>query len=148
MKTGYTNGVAGVGLLVVLFFTCQSCKQSQPFHADTQCPEMRYHALPAPPLTEEDVDAPAKPIGGLAAIVARVEYPKSALRDRVHGEVIVQFVVDTTGCVLNAEVLSGPDSRLNEEALRVMQFTRFEPAQKAGKPVMMITSLPVTFKVR
>lgn len=142
------KGFHRIGLLVLLCLACQSCKQMQPSGADTQCPESRYHALPTPPLTEADVDTPAKPVGGLAAIVARIEYPKSALRDRVHGEVIVQFVVDTSGCVLNAEVLSGPDSRLNEEALRVMQFARFEPAQKAGKPVMMITSLPVTFKVR
>lgn len=128
-----------------IFFGCQS---TQKHVADVDCPVVKYNALLTPPLTVDEVDTPAAPIGGLAAIQRQIQYPRSALKDRIQGEVLVEFVVDELGCILNAEVLNGPDDNLNAEALRVIQNSRFEPAQADGSAVSMIMTMPISFHLR
>ncbi len=140
--------IKSLGTLLVLCMIFSACQQTKKSITEPQCPAEQYFSIQTPPFTIDEVDTPAKVIGGLASIQREIQYPKSAMRERVQGEVLVHFIVDEQGCVMNAEVISGPDRRLNEEAVRVIQLARFEPAKKAGAPVFMSLTLPITFGVK
>jgi protein TonB len=70
------------------------------------------------------------------------------MREGVWGEVLVQFVVNKRGCVMQAEVIREVDARLDAEALRVIRASRFEPAQEAGEAVAVEMTMPIGFYVR
>ena len=131
-------------LMALLAVGCQGSRSL----TSEQCPGIVDPSSIAAPYSEAGVDTPAEPRGGMRAIHQEVRYPESAKRTGVQGEVLVGFVVDTGGCVLNARVLRGPDDRLNDEALRVVQKARFEPARLNGIPVPMAMTLPISFAVR
>jgi len=85
--------------------------------------------------------------GGLKALQAKINYPKAAKEAGVEGRVIVQFVVDEQGAVVDPLVVKGVDQDLDREALRVVREMRFEPGMQRGKTVAVKLSLPITFKL-
>ena len=88
-------------------------------------------------------------IGGLSGLQAKVTYPEIARKANVEGRVIVQFIVDETGNVRNAEILRGAGAGLDEEATRViMEEAKFIPGRQDGKPVAVRLSIPIVFKLR
>jgi hypothetical protein len=58
-------------------------------------------------------------------------------KDRVAGEVVARFVVDTLGCVdmRTFTVVSASDSAFTEELLKVFPKYRYDPARKDGAKV-------------
>ncbi len=93
-----------------------------------------------------DVDEMPKPIGGLAAIQKAVRYPKEASARGLEGKVIVEFVVDEQGRVVEPRVVQGLGSGLDEAALRAVREVTFTPARKDGKAVRTKLTLPFTFR--
>jgi protein TonB len=89
-------------------------------------------------------EAPAL-IGGLAGLHANVRYPETARRAGVQGRVIVQFVVDEEGRVVDPVILAGRHPLLDKEALRVIREVRFTPGRQRGTPVKVRMSIPITF---
>ena len=87
-------------------------------------------------------------IGGLPALQARVEYPEFARRARIEGQVVVQFVVDERGNVVDPVVLRSPNDLLSEAALKAVRESRFTPGQQRGRPVKVRFAVPVTFRLR
>ena len=85
-------------------------------------------------------------VGGLPGFLQQISFPKSALRAGVHGVVMLDFIVDETGCVVNPLVTSDTDERLNKEALRVLKLSSFEPAHQDGSNMMVKMTLPVSFR--
>ncbi|MGB3542898.1 energy transducer TonB [Rubrivirga sp.] len=121
----------------------------------------------APPPTVPDVEPPTLPpvvadedvvftvaevqpelIGGLAALQAAVEYPEFARRAGIEGQVVVQFVVDERGNVVDPVVLRSPNELLSEAALEAVRASRFTPGQQRGRPVKVRFAVPVTFRLR
>lgn len=75
-----------------------------------------------------------------------LKYPKEAKELGIEGKVFVQMTIDETGKIGQAEIKKGVDSRLNEEALRVVwQMPRWQPAQKDGKAVAAQFTIPIHF---
>lgn len=95
-----------------------------------------------------DADTPAQPAGGLPGLQRNVEYPKSALRDRVSGTVLVQFVVDQDGCVRDVQVKEGVEERLDRAAIRAILRTQFDPAILEGERVAVLITEQVAFRIR
>ena len=88
-------------------------------------------------------------IGGIRGLQAKVTYPEIARKARVEGRVIVQFIVDKTGNVRNAQVLRGVGGGLDEEATRVIsEHAVFTPGRQDGKPVSVRLAIPIVFKLR
>lgn len=87
-------------------------------------------------------------VGGMASIVEKIVYPEGAKADKVEGRVLVQFVVDTNGDVVDPQVIKGVDSRLDEEALRVVREIKFVPGKHEGAPAKVKLTLPITFKLQ
>ena len=95
--------------------------------------------------------APAFP-GGVAAYQAymkqNMRYPEAAKAKEVSGTVLVGFVVDEQGRILNAEVAKGCDG-LNEEALRLVNMMPWwTPGRKNGQSVRASSFLRIRFEYR
>ncbi len=58
-------------------------------------------------------------------------------KDRVGGEVVARFVVDTLGCVdmRTFTIVSATDSAFTDEIRKVLPKFRYDPARKEGKKV-------------
>lgn len=104
------------------------------------------------PQTERPLEKlPAYPGGldGLMTFLAHnVKYPETAMKTRTEGKVIVRFVVDKDGNVVNPEVITSVHPDLDAEAIRVVSSLKgFSPAISDGQPVDCYFSLPITFKL-
>ncbi len=87
-------------------------------------------------------------IGGIAAVQKNVVYPQLALQAGIEGRVIVQFVIDREGNVLNPEVIRGIGGGCDEEALRAIKLAKFKPGMQRGRPVSVRYTIPVTFRLK
>ena len=90
--------------------------------------------------------------GGSAAMMRylaqNVKYPQAAQENGRQGKVVVQFVVDTDGSIINAHVLTSVDPDLDKEALRVIKsMPRWSPGKQKGKPVRVKYTVPVNFRL-
>ena len=89
--------------------------------------------------------------GGDAAlqeyIKTHIKYPAKALKNRIEGCVIVDFVVDKKGNIGEVMVVQSVDKDLDKEAVRVVKsLPKFTPGRQNGQVVSVWYTLPVTFK--
>ena len=90
--------------------------------------------------------------GGEAALMkyikAHIQYPAEAVKNRIEGRAIVQFVVDKKGKIGEVKVLRSVDKDLDKEAIRVVKsLPKFTPGRQNGKAVSVWYTLPVTFSL-
>ncbi|HEX3109585.1 MAG TPA: energy transducer TonB [Thermoanaerobaculia bacterium] len=85
-----------------------------------------------------------------ASVIFRVEpqYPQVALRTRMAGTVVVKCIVDKSGNVRDAEVVTSSFAAFNEPALNALQQWRFAPGSFHGKPVDTWFELTIRFQPR
>lgn len=108
---------------------------------------------PAPSDDEEEeeifvvVEQPPVLIGGIASVQEKIVYPELALKAGIEGRVIVQFVVNSNGEVVNPVVVRGIGGGCDEEAIRAVKTARFQPGMQRGRPVSVRYSMPITFKI-
>jgi len=62
------------------------------------------------------------------------------------GEVIVSFVIDEMGKVINPEIIDTFDIKLNETIIDRVMAIKFSPAIQNGRPVRVRYRLPILFK--
>ena len=127
---------------------------------DLDDPIVNLPPPPPPAPTEDEVVEEEEPeifviveempelIGGLSSIQQRINYPEIAKKAGVEGRVIVQFVVNEQGDVVNPEVVRGIGAGCDEEAVRAVMQAKFLPGKQRGKPVRVKMSLPITFKLK
>jgi TonB family protein len=72
----------------------------------------------------------AKPIQTVRAV-----YPPIALRMGMESDVALKIEIDTEGKVTKAEITKSGGPGFDEEALKAVKQSRFEPAQKDGKNI-------------
>ncbi|HZB13838.1 MAG TPA: TonB family protein [Chryseolinea sp.] len=90
--------------------------------------------------------------GGMDAFFSHIEkdlkYPKLAKEYSIQGKVFVQFVIDRSGKLHDATVISGIGGGCDEEALAaVRKRTTWIPGKVRGKVVSQKMVLPITFKI-
>ena len=88
--------------------------------------------------------------GGEAALMkylqSHIIYPPMAAQNKVHGRVVVQFVVDKTGRVGEVKVVRSVDEDLDKEAVRVCKsLPNFIPGRQNGTAVSVWYTLPIRF---
>ena len=91
--------------------------------------------------------------GGMAACLKylsqNIKYPVMAQENGIQGRVIVQFVVNSDGSIVDPVVVRSVDPSLDREALRVIQsMPKWKPGQQRGKAVRVRYTVPVTFKLQ
>ncbi|MGN8226523.1 energy transducer TonB [Gracilimonas sp. BCB1] len=87
-------------------------------------------------------------IGGLAAIQKHITYPEMALKAGIEGRVVVQFLIDKEGNVVDPVVVRGIGGGCDEEALKAVKQVKFKPGKQRGQPVIVRYSLPVAFRLQ
>jgi TonB family protein len=114
--------------------------------------------LPSPPPTTAEPEV--KPgtlmnlndsgvIAPLAERKTALPYPPLAQRQGVEGTVELSVLVDETGRVTDAKVVSGPAQRVgfNEAAIETVKRWKFRPATKNGVPVKVWLPVKVDFRL-
>lgn len=91
--------------------------------------------------------------GGMAECLKylgkNIKYPTIAQENGVQGRVIVQFVVNQDGSIVDPVVVRSVDPYLDKEALRViMTMPKWKPGMQRGKAVRVKYTVPVTFKLQ
>ena len=81
-------------------------------------------------------------------IADSLRYPSVACESRIEGRVVVQFVVDCEGNILNPLVVWSVDPLLDREAIRLVKsMPKWIPGKQNGKPVNVVCFVPVRFKL-
>lgn len=74
-------------------------------------------------------------------------YPAALKLDNLEGKAQVEFVVDRTGRVVQARVVSASHPGFAESALAAIKNWRFRPGAKAGRPVNTLVQVPFEFRL-
>jgi TonB family protein len=75
-----------------------------------------------------------------------MQYPKSALKDKIGGQVIISFVIDTTGKIVDYKIKEGVREDIDQEALRLMSTAPdWVPGYYKGRKVRVRMSMPLNF---
>lgn len=90
--------------------------------------------------------------GGMDALTKwlgkNLKYPASAQDNGIQGRVLVQFVVNKDGSIVDPKILRSVDPALDKEALRVVSaMPKWQPGKQRGKTVRVRFTLPVTFRL-
>jgi protein TonB len=96
------------------------------------------------------VDQSPEPSGGQTGLntylMQNLRYPPEAQRAKIQGQVIVNFVVTSTGRIADVQVTQRVGGGCDEEAMRVIkEMPDWTPGQKNGQVVSVRTSLPIFF---
>ena len=91
--------------------------------------------------------------GGIPAmfeyLMNNLKYPKDAEKQKVEGQVMVVFVVETEGSVSDVKVAKKVFPSLDAEAVRVVQaMPKWTPGKDKGKVVRVQYTLPVSFRLK
>jgi protein TonB len=78
----------------------------------------------------------------------RAAYPPIALRMGMESDVTLRIEVDPEGKVTNAEIIKSGGAGFDEEALKAIKQSRFEPAQKDGRNVPAEFTYIYRFRLR
>lgn len=77
-----------------------------------------------------------------------IKYPNEAFSKNVEGKVVVDFVVDKDGSIINAKVIEGVEKSLDAEALRVVRLMpKWIPGRQKGELVKVRYFVPVVFRI-
>ncbi|MDR7129660.1 protein TonB [Algoriphagus sp. 4150] len=97
----------------------------------------------------DEMPMPSDGIDGWNDYLAKnMKYPKAARKANVEGRVLISFVVQTTGEISNAEIVSGIGGGCDEEVLRlVKESPKWKPGKKDGQVVNTQMMLPVNFRL-
>ena len=100
-------------------------------------------ARPGEVYTRDQVETSARLENGSLA----PSYPDSLYRAGVGGQVVVEFIVDTTGAVEagSVDVLQSSNPLFTIAARAALALGRFEPARLHGRPVRQFVQLPFNF---
>jgi len=114
-----------------------------------------FDAPPPPPPPDEDdepeifqvVEHMPEMVGGQRALYDVLQYPSIARRAGIEGRVILQFVVDERGNVVDPRVVRGAGSGLDEAALEAIKKVSFTPGMQRGRPVKVQFTQTVIFRL-
>ncbi|WP_133271698.1 energy transducer TonB [Hymenobacter radiodurans] len=97
-------------------------------------------------------DEPARPVGGTEAFFTWIQenqkYPALARQRKVEGRVMMEFIVEKDGSLVEPKVIKRLGSGLDEEALRLIKAApKWTPARYKGQPMKQKMVLPVVFQL-
>jgi protein TonB len=83
--------------------------------------------------------------------VARVQpgpqYPYEMSRAGINGEVVVEFIINTNGDVIQTQVVRSSHREFEVNALQAVQKWKFRPGRKGGRPVNVRVSQLLEFNL-
>lgn len=115
-------------------------------------------ALPPIPVASEQPlnfrivqQMPEFPGGGSAFIqwlTRQLRYPPLAQSQRIQGRVVVSFIVNKDGSIVDVKLEKSVNALLDREALRVIRMMpRWKPGVHNNQPCRTMVAVPVVFKI-
>ena len=100
----------------------------------------------------DEVEQMPEYTGGMPALIeylqTNIKYPEDAVKQKVEGRVMVQFVVETDGSISDVHVAKQVFPSLDAEAVRVVQaMPKWVPGREKGKEVRVKYNLPIVFRM-
>ena len=93
-------------------------------------------------------EVPPAPKDGPEAILAELDYPRTARRAKIQGTVIVKTHIDSTGAVLETQIAkSFGNQECDQAAMDAVQRVEWLPAIDEGKKLAVWIDVPVEFKL-
>ena len=82
-------------------------------------------------------------------IQSTVKYPSDAIRDKAHGDVTVEFIVEADASLSNIKVTKSPDISLTDEVIRAINAAplKWTPAMQSGEPTRMKCYMTINFSL-
>lgn len=117
---------------------------------DYQQSEKLINVDPIDPLSgyTEKVDKEPEPLGGMHAIMSLIEYPEQELKNKIEGKVFIKAYIDENGNVTQAFNIPQDNKHFIKAAFDAIKKAKFTPAEKNGKKVKSIITIPVQFKLQ
>ena len=122
-----------------------------------EAPVVNEAPIPLPNVTEDDeirenVEVNPEYPGGMTELMkfmsTNSKYPKEAQDKGIQGKVVVQFVVDKDGSIVDAKVVKPVDPLLDAEALRIINsMPKWTPGKDKGEAVRTRFTLPINFRL-
>ena len=126
-------------LFLILGFTALTTARAQ--NTDTPCCKVFQ-------VVEQMPQFPGGQAAMMKFIADSLRYPSVACENRIEGRVVVQFVVDCEGNILNPLVVWSVDPLLDREAIRLVKLMpKWIPGRQNGKPVNVTCLIPIRFKL-
>jgi TonB family protein len=82
-----------------------------------------------------------------STIEQQLEYPEPALAQKIEGEVIIEFTVNTEGNVTDTRILKDIGGNCGLTAAKTVSNLKFKPAVQNGFPVACKMVVPVQFRL-
>ena len=97
-------------------------------------------------------DMPAFP-GGMEAMIqfisSNIQYPADAQKQKVDGRVLVNFVVEKDGSIIEVKVVKPTFPSLDAEAIRVVKaMPKWKPGYQRGQAVRVQFTMPINFSLK
>jgi TonB family protein len=90
---------------------------------------------------------PGGPIALREFINKNLHYPDNAVKNKISGAVMLEFVVAGDGNIKDINIISGLDDECDQEAVRVVGLLKgWEPAINWGNPVDSKMRIPIAFR--
>ncbi|MDZ7683050.1 MAG: energy transducer TonB [Fodinibius sp.] len=89
----------------------------------------------------------AQLIDGYAGLQRRITYPPRAVRDKIEGRVVIQYLIDERGKVRNLKIIQGLRYDVNQAAVHALRNSRFHPVRIDGKPVPVEQVIHILFRI-
>lgn len=86
-------------------------------------------------------------VGGLRSLYLRIHYPKAARDQGIEGLVLLDFVVERDGSVIDIIVSEPLHPLLDSAAVRAVRKTKFVPGRQNDEPVRVSMRLPIRFQL-
>lgn len=113
--------------------------------------EMRYDQKEAKKSSPKKISSP-KPVitheSYQQYLLVNVQYPQTAIENGIHGEVVVEFLVDSHGNLSEFKIEKGIGSGCDEELIRaIKEGPQWLPATIDDQPVNQKTTVSFTFEL-
>ena len=75
-------------------------------------------------------------------------YPYELAKSKIKGDVLVEFIVSSSGQVVEAHAVSSPHPAMAKAAVEAILHSEFRPGTRAGKPTATKMRVPFTFDLK
>jgi protein TonB len=82
-------------------------------------------------------------------ISKEVKYPKNLKKYKIEARVISKFIINKEGGIENIQIVNKVEPEFAEEVIRVLSLMpKWSPGTQMGKPVNVVFTLPISFKLK
>jgi TonB family protein len=78
-------------------------------------------------------------------VMAAFVFPKSVVKDKIHGKILLEFTVDTLGRASSPKIVQGVRADVDSAAIKICKkLKRFKPSTMDGQKVPQRMNIPLT----